>query len=187
MYVSEYAASRRRSRFLGGVPAINQGGGAYNKPSSPSITQNPLVYSNPYSGAIAGGVEVAKKLGLKIDLKTPAAHVADRMAHAALLKTAALAGDNTAWAQLWEASGRDLPVRAVAGSTVTGSKGWPRVKPQLTSILQEIEAARGVPAPGNTTQGQSSGAFPQMMSAVGGVPVIATLGFLALSFLLKNR
>lgn len=138
--------------------------------------------------------------GLSVDIKSPAQHVKERIARAIPLKDAAIAGDNGAWAQLWQASGRDLPVRLTSQVPEGSSKtqGWPRVKPQLTAMLKEIEAARGAPSPGNTTQGQPSGTFPTfvpgpqpakmgLLDVAGGTPVIATLGFLALAFILRNK
>lgn len=222
MYVSEYAV-RRRGR-LGAVPLINQGGGAYNTPTpgGASITSNPLVYSNPYTGAAAAAVSVAKQLGVKIDLKSPSAHIKERSATIAALAARAMNGDDNAWAQVWSISSRPLPVRLVddvprdegkdckpggcqtsgkafpcaAGCTKNPFHGAPRVGDVAEQALHEIEAARGAPTPGNTTQGQSSGSFPPLPGAaqikaalgdLGGAPVLATLGFLAVAFLVKGR
>jgi hypothetical protein len=122
-----------------------------------------------YTGSGLGDVDLSKlkqgKIsvgGVSIDTKSPAKHIAERIARALPLKDKAIHGDNTAWAQLWQASGRDLPVRSVDAVPENSSKtvGWPRVKPQISAMLREIEDARGVPSPGNTTPGQPSSAFP---------------------------
>ena len=106
-----------------------------------------------------GKIKVA---GISIDTKSPAAHKKERFAAGIKMRDAAIAGDNTAWANLWQGSGRDLPVRAVdavaeGSSTRVGSPG---IKPEFTAMLREVEAARGVPTPGNTTPGQPSSAYP---------------------------
>jgi len=105
---------------------------------------------------------IAKKVG--VDLQSPQSHIDERMRKAAELKERALSGDRAAWEQLWQASGRTLPVRAPASAApVNGSTGWPRVKPQLATMLSDLEAqipgGPGNAAPGRINTGGDLGAL----------------------------
>jgi len=99
-------------------------------------------------------------------LKSPKALIAERQAKADALKARVESGDRAAWEQLWLASGRALPIRAVMSAPINGNQGWPRVKPYLQGVLQELEAKYG-----------STGALPAQLPPTFQLPNLPGIPF----------
>lgn len=99
-------------------------------------------------------------------LKSPNALIAERQAKADALKARVMSGDRAAWEQLWLASGRALPIRAVMSASVDGNQGWPRVKPYLQGVLQELEQKYG-----------TTGALPAQLPSTFSLPNLPGLPF----------